>query len=431
MVVLHPQQFAFLEAIRDRPDDDAPRLVYADWLEEHGDPARAEFIRAQCAAERLDPNDPRRGPLEDRAAALEQAHAPEWLGTLNESVDRSLSRGEKSSWRFRRGFLYRVRLRPRWPGFLRAAGDLLACEPIEELVLVASKQPLERLLAEVAAAPLDCLRSLSWCYSAPLRPEGVELLASSPRLPRLTALAPYGPVPVETLRALASPPLGGRLTSLQLEANPGEGAEVLAVLTRAPGLPSLRSVDLKGCPPTDDGLRRLASCAPLGRLSELSVCAVDDLTARGMAHLVKSPLWGRLTRLALYHCPIDDAGARTLIQALPRSALRKLTLTNCRLTEATVSALVAAPSWGALENLYLSDPLGDAAVVALAGSPHLANLRALALPNCGLGVEGARALATSPYGERLLRLVVSELPLPRGARAVLTRRFGKRLWDGP
>jgi uncharacterized protein (TIGR02996 family) len=39
---------ALLAAIRATPDDDAPRLVYADWLEEHGQPERAEFIRVQC-----------------------------------------------------------------------------------------------------------------------------------------------------------------------------------------------------------------------------------------------------------------------------------------------------------------------------------------------------------------------------------------------
>ena len=41
----HPDQVAFLNAIHDNPDDDTPRLVYADWLEEHGEPDRAEFIR--------------------------------------------------------------------------------------------------------------------------------------------------------------------------------------------------------------------------------------------------------------------------------------------------------------------------------------------------------------------------------------------------
>jgi uncharacterized protein (TIGR02996 family) len=31
------------------PHNHLPRLVFADWLEEHGDAARAEFIRVQCA----------------------------------------------------------------------------------------------------------------------------------------------------------------------------------------------------------------------------------------------------------------------------------------------------------------------------------------------------------------------------------------------
>jgi uncharacterized protein (TIGR02996 family) len=35
---------AFLDAIADNPDDEGPRLIYADWLEERGDP-RAEYLR--------------------------------------------------------------------------------------------------------------------------------------------------------------------------------------------------------------------------------------------------------------------------------------------------------------------------------------------------------------------------------------------------
>jgi uncharacterized protein (TIGR02996 family) len=38
----------FLQDIIEHPEDDAPRLIYADWLEEHGDSDRAEFIRVQC-----------------------------------------------------------------------------------------------------------------------------------------------------------------------------------------------------------------------------------------------------------------------------------------------------------------------------------------------------------------------------------------------
>src|SRR6266545_3163408 len=38
---------ALLAAILAEPEDDTPRLVYADWLDEHDEPERAEFIRIQ------------------------------------------------------------------------------------------------------------------------------------------------------------------------------------------------------------------------------------------------------------------------------------------------------------------------------------------------------------------------------------------------
>lgn len=39
---------AFLQAIIAEPGADVHRLVYADWLEENGNAARAEFVRVQC-----------------------------------------------------------------------------------------------------------------------------------------------------------------------------------------------------------------------------------------------------------------------------------------------------------------------------------------------------------------------------------------------
>jgi uncharacterized protein (TIGR02996 family) len=38
---------AFLAAIKAAPADDAPRLVYADWLDEHGRHEQAEIIRVE------------------------------------------------------------------------------------------------------------------------------------------------------------------------------------------------------------------------------------------------------------------------------------------------------------------------------------------------------------------------------------------------
>jgi uncharacterized protein (TIGR02996 family) len=39
---------AFIHAIHAAPHDAAPRLVYADWLDENGDPHRADLIRRMC-----------------------------------------------------------------------------------------------------------------------------------------------------------------------------------------------------------------------------------------------------------------------------------------------------------------------------------------------------------------------------------------------
>src|SRR4051794_16094466 len=72
---------SFLHAIRAAPDEDAPRLVLADWFEDNGDPQRAEFIRTQV---RLagDLPQPERRELEEREAAPLVANTQRWLGPL-------------------------------------------------------------------------------------------------------------------------------------------------------------------------------------------------------------------------------------------------------------------------------------------------------------------------------------------------------------
>ncbi len=77
------QQRAFLRAIADSPDD-APRLTYADWLEEHGDPDRAEFIRLQCRiAERERSEEVRFGDPElGRADDLVEANEERWVAEM-------------------------------------------------------------------------------------------------------------------------------------------------------------------------------------------------------------------------------------------------------------------------------------------------------------------------------------------------------------
>jgi uncharacterized protein (TIGR02996 family) len=77
---MNPER-AFLQAIRETPDDDAPRLFYADWLDEYFGPegaARAELIRVQCALASLPADDPGRPALAEREKALLDAHRLAW-----------------------------------------------------------------------------------------------------------------------------------------------------------------------------------------------------------------------------------------------------------------------------------------------------------------------------------------------------------------
>ena len=51
---MSPDEDALLNGIAADPAADLPRLVYADWLEEHGQDLLAEFIRIQCEIAKLE-----------------------------------------------------------------------------------------------------------------------------------------------------------------------------------------------------------------------------------------------------------------------------------------------------------------------------------------------------------------------------------------
>jgi len=71
----------FIQALRDDPSDDETRLIYADWLDERGDP-RGEFFRVQVRlADGVADLDERRR-LHQRSRDLLAAHEARWLGPL-------------------------------------------------------------------------------------------------------------------------------------------------------------------------------------------------------------------------------------------------------------------------------------------------------------------------------------------------------------
>lgn len=72
-----------LNEVLANPADREPRLVYADWLLDQGDP-RGEFIQLQIQAEQLSEFDPDRKRLERKAGKILKASGGP--GTLPDDV---------------------------------------------------------------------------------------------------------------------------------------------------------------------------------------------------------------------------------------------------------------------------------------------------------------------------------------------------------
>jgi uncharacterized protein (TIGR02996 family) len=201
---------ALLAAVCSRPDDDAPRLVYADWLDEHGRPARAALIRAEvegvrelAAGRRLSATLVRR-LREARAgcprplAGLPKLPGVEWAGPTD------------------RGFPARIRVADA-AAFLRVAGRAYAAAPVSDLSLGRSTPAAVRRLA--ASPHLARLRRLDVSRLG-AGDAGVEALAGSPHLRRLEHFtAPYAGLSDRAGVAVAVA-LAGRLRHLCLDGNP-------------------------------------------------------------------------------------------------------------------------------------------------------------------------------------------------------------------
>jgi uncharacterized protein (TIGR02996 family) len=75
---------ALFRAVCENPADDTPRLAYADWLDDHGDATRAEFIRLQCEASHLCPAYSTPTAARNRASQLLKEFGDRWYDELPE-----------------------------------------------------------------------------------------------------------------------------------------------------------------------------------------------------------------------------------------------------------------------------------------------------------------------------------------------------------
>jgi uncharacterized protein (TIGR02996 family) len=419
---------ALLRAVIDSPDEDAPRLVYADWLEEHGqteaDRARAAFIRLQVEAARLDRYDPRRLDLEGRAEALLNAQREggvprAWLAGLeNWGVNHHYTS-------FERGFPAVATVTP--DELLDRGHELWAVTPIRRLNTWEGWRPAtEPRDAEFVRCPhLARLRSLN-VQGVPSSVAGLPALFASPHLAGLHYLGFYPASEQPWLRPLLVSPLRHTLTGLGLASYDPRGD--VRALEGSGLLGRLRRLDFLGRAAawTAEAGQALAA-GPTDRLEELGLVSVD-LSGPALRALAAAPPLPALERLSVSGRFTPDTVAALAewlaSDRLPR--LRALEITySPALGAAGAAALASCPGLSRLRELDLTGSrLGNRGARALAASPHLTGLRVLCLGSNDIPGTAARALAESPYLTNLRVLDLCGNPVPASAERAIHRRLG-------
>jgi uncharacterized protein (TIGR02996 family) len=414
---------ALLEAIRAAPDDDAPRLVYADLLTSRGDP-RGEFIALQCRLA-ASPDDEARRKLRIAENALLKAHGQQWAASLVAVTPPRTAFGVgfqvPVKYEFRRGFietmtlplealevleplfeaapllralrfdatafvldpenlpappslsgrltsplLARLReLELRLPGAGNAAAlELAACTHLENL--------------EVLTLHLTSLGDFTLFSGAPethvLTAVGARALAGSPHLAKLRRLdLAQNWLDAEAVKAVVSS--AWQLEHLDLANNPIDDAAVMA-LARAPQLSRLEHLGLAFATLTATGLDALARSKTLTALRSLDLegCALGGTV---LARFLERLALPSLTTLRLERTGLGDAGALALAQAPVSRQFTSLSLGHNRITRKGIEALAGSESLRGLERLLLNDPYqGKKDTLALlTASPTLANCR--------------------------------------------------------
>nr|WP_171470891.1 TIGR02996 domain-containing protein [Frigoriglobus tundricola] len=249
---------ALYRAILDNPEDDTLRLVYADALEESGDPQRADFIRTQVELSHL----PEYDPLWVRARC--QGHGR----TYNPSWTAELDLPHGIDWAqapFRRGLPGAVQVSD-GAAFVPHADELFSRYPIESLELPTLSIPEARAFA--GCSRIERLTSLS--LTAGIGQHVVREVLASPHLSRLTELrVGSGLTTPETVSAILRSWVFNRLTSLGVRNDQRQGGPLAGGLARLSQPPRLKKLDLSGNRLTADTLAALVA-------SE-AVAAVDDL----------------------------------------------------------------------------------------------------------------------------------------------------------
>ena len=401
-----------LAAIR-AADDDQPKLVYADWLEQQGEIDRANLIRHQCAVAAHPAWDRQRIEAQWEVDELLAAHAKTWRAQLPQFPG--------VEWlEFERGFITSVAVETSETLYARE-DELRAAAPIANVVLTKIDEP--------APAPdsLGWLRTLRITQYYRIKPHATDsLLDIAPEIELgnvsnhigsffehrnkpMTSLVVDGPHPVGGVIAseLAKrPALAASLRELRIgttfvDQDTGyysdptmkvEGALEIAMLQ----LQHLEVLDVARQRITSRGLEELVKSLPALRELDCSGCELRTLDA------LRTP-GAPIVRLVASHNSVASAGVTVLLTSPRTAALESLALDTCEVSAAAIGALVKAPCWQTLRELDLSrNPLGATSAQVFAAATRPAHLHTLKLANCDFSEHTADELAACAWLDQLV-----------------------------
>lgn len=416
------QQRALLDEVLAHPEDDVPRLIFADYLEESGDP-RGEFIRLQCELSTLPELDERYIDLQHRCDALLHQHGEAWAGELKQDVKKAV---------FARGFIDSITMLAR--EFIKNADELYRTTPVNWLRFNYVKGKGSKL---AACEALQRVRSLDLA-GIKIPEDDLTALLMSPHLKDLRALRleHYDVVPSESVGAtLGTMPSASTLRHLELPA----GSTFLRAVGRGGEFPNLKFLAVGSSYNYED----------LEGLGELHAPNLSQLKIRGPIKvadteaIAKLPV-SQLEELDMASTRVPAKGLQVLAKQGAFDLVRRLNLAGCGLGIRAANALFAHEHLRHCESLDLAnnyelrdDPAKSAQFFErLAGHSPLAQLKQLRISGVNpgnakrlfqsetfhqlellelnssrLGDEDLRALVDSPMAKSLkqLRLVSSDL----------------------
>lgn len=407
----HPDAHALYRSVLANPDDDAPRLILADWLEEHDQANRAEFIRFGCAVAR-DPFADGFHTQRDRLASLWEENATTWLNELPHISG--------ISWgRFRRGFCEEVRLSS-VKSFQRHFTKLATTAPISHWRFLHAEA-----LEEIAGwKALKHVRGLdfSQLYSGGTEDTIVSILLSPYLVELHSFIVGLAAITKRTIQAIADQPACSQLRELSVRHN--SLGDAIVLLGQSDHLNALEIINMDRTDITAEGLAALAQSPVLRTLRRLRLG--DSFGAAGVEAIIHSPTMTNLKSFVLdrpgngYECVNAIAGCPNV------ASWRELDLI-CPVGVEGVEALASSPYLANLESLSIFDgSVGESGLYALLRSPYMKNLRQLSFTNTTFSNTSIKRLLESPTLANLRYLGLSSNRLAFDVKEALKSRFGKR-----